>query len=76
MYKQINGVSNSSPLRQTMANIFVGFHEAVLISNQNRPEVYFCYMDDIFGVFRNEAEANNLFALLNTIHPALKFTLE
>ena len=30
----------------------------------------------LFCFFRNQTEVNNFFALLNTIHPALKFTLE
>ena len=37
MYQQIDGVSMGSPWGATMVNIFVGFHEAVLMSNWNRP---------------------------------------
>ena len=39
MFKQIDGISMGSPLGPTMANIFVGYHEARLFTTVGRPMV-------------------------------------
>ena len=40
MYKQLDGVAMGSPLRATLANIFVGSQEAVLLEKTSRPLFY------------------------------------
>ena len=59
-----------------MAGIFVGFHEVGLFTKYKTPEVYFRYVDDSFCVFGSETEAGEFFSHLNSMHPALRFTLE
>ena len=38
--------------------------------------MYKRYVDDIFGMFRNEKDAENFFELLNYRHKNIKFTIE
>ena len=76
MYRQIDGVSMGSPLGPTLANIFMGFWEKKIMSDPNRPVVYFRYVDDTFCLFNGEDEAEAFFLSLNNLHPALQFTLE
>ena len=76
MYRQVDGISMGSSLGPTMAGIFVGFHEVDLFSKYKAPEVYFRYVDDTFCVFGSETEAGEFFSHLNSMHPALRFTLE
>ena len=65
-----------SPLGPTFANIFMGFWEKKIMSDPNRPAVYFRYVDDTFCLFNGEDEAEAFFLSLNNLHPALQFTLE
>ena len=76
MYRQVDGISMGSALGPTMADIFVGFHEVDLFSKYKASEVYFRYVDDTFCVFGSETEAGEFFSHLNSMHPALRFTLE
>ena len=61
MYRQIDGVSMWFPLGPALANIFVGFHERWLLTNQNKSVVYFYYVDDTFCLFNNETGVDLFF---------------
>ena len=76
MYRQVDGISMGSTLGSTMAGIFVVFHEVDLFSKYKSPEEYFRYVDNAFCVFGSETEAGKFFSHLNSMHPALRFTLE
>lgn len=65
-----------SPQRPVLANIFVDFHEEGLLFSSNKPDVYFCYVDNTFCLFSNETEADLFYTFLNKINPAFKFTLD
>ena len=76
MHRQIDGVAMGSPLGPALANIFVGFHERRLFKSVKKPWMYFRYVDDTFICCKDEDECNNLFSSLNSLHPALRFTME
>ena len=72
MHRQIDGVAMGSPL----ANIFVGYYEALLFKRVNKPLMYYRYVDDTFAVFDEEDRCNEFFSYLNSLYPSLRFTFE
>ena len=76
MHKQIDGVAMGSPHGPALANIFVVYYENKLLQTANKS--FFCtrYVDDTFSIFRTEADADQFFLALKSLHPALKFTME
>ena len=76
MHRQIDGVAMGSPLGPSLANIFVGYYEALLFKRVNKPLMYYRYVDDTFAVFNDEDECNEFFSHLNSLHPSLRFTFE
>ena len=76
MHRQIDGVAMGSPLGPSLANIFVGYYEALLFKRVSKPLMYFLYVDDTFAVFNDEDEYNEFFSYLNSLHPSLGFTFE
>ena len=76
MYKQLDGVAIRSPLGPALANIFVGFHDGKLFDNTTKLGFYFRYANDTFVRFGSEVESDNFHQKLNSMHPALKFTVK
>ena len=62
-----------STLEPTLANIFIGFIEAKVISSFKLR--YFRHGDDCFVLAENEEVVDELFAMLNEVHNAIKFTV-
>ena len=65
-----------SPLGPALANIFVGYYENKLFACNSIIFLYQKYVDDIFSIFTNETQSNQFFAVLNSLHPLLRFTVE
>ena len=63
-----------SPLGPVLANIFVGYNKNKLFEFSVKPQFYKRYADDTFTIFKNEAECDEFFNILNSLNPALKFT--
>ena len=76
MYKQTYGVAMGRPLGPALANIFAGYYENKIFTSIEKPLLYTRYVDDTFATFRSEAEAEKIFTALNSLHSALKFTME
>ena len=69
VYKQTDGVAMRSPLGPALVDIFFGYYE-------EKPPIYFKYVDDTFAIFDHEVEVDKLLSKLNCLHPSLKFTFE
>ena len=46
MYRHTDGAAMGSPLGPSLANIFVGYYEALLFKRVNKPRTYYRYVDD------------------------------
>ena len=66
LYKQVDGVAMGSQLGPVLANIFVGYGETKIPSDQ-WPLFYRRFVDDTFSIFPNELDAANFFRLLNEV---------
>jgi hypothetical protein len=80
LFQQSDGVSMGNPLAPTLANFFLGYLERNLFSESeeqyNSPKMYIRYVDDIFCIFRKDADYKPFLSKLNGLHPNLAFTYE
>ena len=76
MHRQIDGVAMGSLLGPSLANIFVGYCEALLFKRVYKPLMNYRYVGDTFAVFNDEDECNEFFHHLNSLHSSLRFTFE
>ena len=76
MYRQVDGVAMGSPLGPTLANIFMGFLEDRYFQTNDRPMIYYRYMDDCFILFNDKDECEGMFNDFNQLHPSISFTME
>ena len=76
MFRQSDGVAMGSPLGPALANIFVGYYENKLFAFNSKTFLYQRYVDDIFSIFTTETQCDQFFAVLNSLHPSLRLTVE
>ena len=65
-----------SPLGPALANIFVDYYENKLFAFNSKTFLYQRYVDDIISIFTTETQGDQVFAVLNSLHPSLRFTVE
>ena len=63
MYLQIEGVAMGSPLGPTFANFYMGHLEEKVFEQQNKPNIYARYVDDVFVQVESEQELIKLKSL-------------
>ena len=78
MYKQTDSIATGSQHGQVLENIFVEYRycETQLFQNNQKTFLYQRYVDDTFATFPIKGECDEFFAVLNSLHPSLKFTIE
>ena len=76
LYQQVEGVAMGSPLGPCFANYYMGYIENKIITNQqyNIP-LYVRYVDDIFVIFNNNNQIENLKSKFEA-ESVLRFTIE
>ena len=78
-YKQVDGVAMGSPLRPTLANLFLVYYEHKLLEKyplQFRPKYYRRCVDDIFLMFESRDHVKKFLKYMNSRHPNIQFTCE
>ena len=79
LYKQIDGVAMDSPLRTSLANAFLSYHEKNWLkkcSQEFRPVFYRRYVDDIFILFKLNDHLKYFQDFLNSCHINMSFSME
>ena len=79
IYKQIDGVTLEYPLRPTLANAFLCFHEQIWLNecpDEFKPAYYRRYVDNIFVLFRSPDHLEKFKNYLNSKHRNIRFTCE
>ena len=76
MFRQIDGVTMGSSLGPALANTFVGYYENKPFASNSKTFFYLRDVDDIFSIFTIEAQCDQFFSVLNSLHKSLRFTVE
>ena len=76
-YQQIDGMAMGSPLSPVMANIYMEhFETEALKSAPLEPSLWLRYVDDTFVLWQHQEDVTSLLTHLNSIEPAIQFTME
>ena len=67
MYSQTDAVAMGSPLRPTLANIFMGYLEYSVVPSLSSQIIYMRYMDDCSVLSKTNKENKVLFDELNRL---------
>ena len=78
-YSHIDEAAMASPLRPTLANIFLCYHESNWLKDYRKdfkPVYYKRYVDDIFVLFNKPEHAQFFLECMNKNHKNMKFSIE
>lgn len=75
-YQQVKGLPMGSSLSGFLAILFLDTIEKKTLSNFPHCPLFARYVDDCFALLRNEDDAEELLAKLNSQHPDIVFELE
>ena len=78
-YSQIDGIAVGSPLRPTLANIFLCCHESNWLKyypKDFQPVYYKRYVDDIFVLFNKPEHGQFFLEYINKKHKNMRFLIE
>ena len=79
LYKQKNDVAMISPVRPTMANVFLSFYETKWLEQcpkELKPVFFRKYIDDIFVLFESTEHFSKFRNYPNTCHSNMSFSFE
>ena len=75
-YSQHDGIAIGSLLGPTLANMFIGFIETMVIPSFKYKLHYSRYVDNCFVLVKNEEDIDEFFTILNQAHNVIQFTVE
>ena len=78
-YKEHDGVAMDSLLGPALANVFLCYHENILLKNcpsEIKPIIYRRYVDDTFLLYRSKHHIEKFRNYLNLQYKNIKFTFE
>ena len=77
-FRQTEGIAMGSRVAPPLAIVFMHALETLyLAAPRDQPSLYLRYVDDVFGVWEHgKTSLLEYFSFLNTVHPAIKFTIE
>ena len=75
-YEQVEGAAMGSPVSPIVANLYMEYLEQKALSTAPHPPKFCCrYVDDTF-VIHKEANKQGFLQHINSVHPAIRFTVE
>ena len=75
-YEQVEGAPMGSPVSPTVANLYIEcFERKALSSATNLPRAWFRFVDDMW-VIQKQAHKQEFLDHINSVDPAIKFTVE
>ena len=74
-FEQVEGVAMGSPVSPIVANLYMEYLEQKALSTAPYPQFWCRYVDDTF-VIHKEAKKQGLLQHINSVDPAIKFTVE
>ena len=75
-YEQVEGAAMGSPVSPIVANLYMEYLEQKTLSSAPNPPRFWCrFVDDTF-VIHKEANKQGFFQHINSVDPAIKFTVE
>ena len=75
-YEQVEGAAMGSPVSPIVANLYMEYLEQKALSTAPHPPVFWCrYVDDTF-VIHKEANKQGFLQHINSVDPAIRFTVE
>ena len=75
-YEQVEGAAMGSPVSPIVANLYIEYLEQKALSTAPHPPRFWCrFVDDTF-VIHKEVNKQDFFHHINSVNPAIKFTVE
>ena len=75
-FEQVEGAAMGSPVSPIVANLYMEYLEQKALSTASQPPRFWCrYVDDTF-VIHKEANKQGFLQHINSVDPAIKFTVE
>ena len=74
-YKQVDGAAMGSPVSPIVANLYMEYLEQKALSTTPQPPFWHRYADDTF-VIHKEANKQGFLQHINSVDPAVRFTVE
>ena len=75
-YEQVEGAAMGSPVSPIVANLYMEYLEQKALSTANNPPRFWCWFVDDTFVIHKEVNKQGFLQHINSVDPAIKFTVE